>query len=224
MRETAVAFSPAQKEVLATMESAPYRVQRGDSFSLHFIYHERLNQYDILVLPDGTANFVGLDQVAVAGLSVTELDSVLTVRYGQQYRDPDLSVVVKSIAGRQVFVMGEVRVPGMYDIPPRGIGVLGAIALAGGFTDHAGAGSVVQVRVTPNGYVSRELDLSSLQDQNGFDVALLDLQAYDILVVPRSWVGDLAVFTEGVVSSLLSYTRLALDVRMIEDPGSVWRR
>lgn len=223
-KETVLVFTPEQREALSRMDSAPYRLQRSDHFAVQFMYHEELNQSDVMILPDGTSTFFGLDQITVAGLSVAELDSILTARYGDQYVNPDLAIIVHSIGGRQVYVMGEVRQPGLHDLPPVGISVPAAIALAGGFNDHAGKGSVVQIRITPDGYLSRELDLSSLHKGGEFDVALLDLQPYDILYVSRSWIGDLAFFTENIIGSLLDYTRMALDIRLIETPGSVWRK
>jgi protein involved in polysaccharide export with SLBB domain len=223
-REMRVPFSAEQREALSGAKTIPYRLQRGDVVSVLFQYEKDLNQFDVLVLPDGSATFVGLDRVLVAGKTVAEVDSLLTAGYAQQYRDPDLSIVVERITGRPVYVMGEVRNPGLYDVAVEGLGVLGAIAMAGGFQPNAAQGEVVQIRVSPDGYLCRELNLKSMRDTKKVDAQVFDLQPYDIIYVTRDWIGDFAAFSRDVVGSFLQYTQFLLNARYINDPSAIWRR
>ena len=135
-----------------------------------------------------------------------------------------IKVIVNEVAAQQIFVLGEVRQPGAVELPSHGLGVLSAVAMAGGFIDGADKGSVVQIRVAPDGYLCREFDLSSLHEGKSFDPRLMDLQPFDIIYVTRSFMGDLYAFSRDVVGSLTNYTRLILDLRTIQDPDRYLRR
>ena len=54
------------------------------------------------------------------------------------------------LAGRRVFVTGEVAHPGAYPLRGR-VSLLQAIALAGGFTDFANSDGIVVIRSDKNG-------------------------------------------------------------------------
>jgi protein involved in polysaccharide export with SLBB domain len=216
-REVTLPFNEEQRQSLQTATAMPYRIQRGDLMSIHFLYSENYKQPEVTVLPDGSSSFIGLDRVPVAGLTVDQLDSLLTARYSQFIRDPDLTVVVDKSVGRQVYVLGEVKTPGIFNLPVGGAGLLGAVALAGGFTDQAAKGSVVLLRVTPDGYICREVDLAAMASGRNVASALFDLQAYDVVLVPRTAIGDFAVFARDFAASMLSFTRLVFDLRGMSD-------
>jgi protein involved in polysaccharide export with SLBB domain len=222
--EFMLTFTPEQKQEQQDIATRSYRIHRGDVFAVFFTYNKEKDQQNVMVLPDGTASLQGLDQLYVAGLTVPGLDSLLTDRYAEQLRDPDLSVVMQSLAGRKVYVLGEVNNPGLFDLPVHGLSVLGAVAMAGGFTNWAGRGSIAQIRVTPEGYLCRELDIGDIKHPKSIDVAVLDLEPFDVIYVSRSWIGDFASFSREVATNLLQYTRLWTDVRLIEDPERFWRR
>jgi polysaccharide biosynthesis/export protein len=217
-REMVLPFTDEQFEAVEQAESAPYLLQRGDVFAIETLIAEELRQPGILVLPDGTATLIHLGNMKVAGLTVSELEEKINAAFSRDFRDVRLNVVLHEIAGRKVYVLGEVEQPGLYDIGREGIGIMGAIALAGGFTDYSAQGSVVILRLTPQGYLSRELNLAALRKGRAFDTAALDLQPYDIIYVNRSKIGDFAAFTQGLVGSLTQYSRIILDIRQIENP------
>jgi protein involved in polysaccharide export with SLBB domain len=222
--EATVPFTPEQQAALSRTEAMPYRIQRGDVLAVHFVDFPEYRQSDVLVLPDGSATFYGLGRIVVAGLSVEQADSLLTEGYSRQVLNPDLSVIVQDISGRQVYVLGQVNQPGFHQMPASGVSVLGAVALAGGFTDTAGKGSVVLVRISPEGYLYRQFDLSDVYKKGVFDPVLMDVQPYDLIYVSSSWIGDFADFSNNLIGSLLQYTQLVLDIRLIEDPNAVFRR
>ncbi len=222
-REVNLPFNEEQRNSLLTTTAMPYRIQRGDLMSVRFLHTEAYKQPEVLVLPDGSSNFVGLDRVPVAGLTVDHLDSLLTARYGQIILDPDLSVVIMKSVGRQVYVLGEVKTPGLFNLPTDGMGILGAVAMAGGFSDAAAKGSVVLLRVTPEGYVCREIDLSDLGSGRSIDAAFFDVIPYDVVYVPRSKIGDFALFSRDIATSLLSYTRFVLDMKALSNPSYLVR-
>ena len=60
-------------------------------------------------------------------------------------RDPGVTVIVKEIRSRKVYVVGEVTKPGPFPLANE-MNVLQVIAEAGGFLEHANKGDVVIVR------------------------------------------------------------------------------
>lgn len=216
VRESMVEFTDTDREKIASSEAAPYLLQPGDIFSLQSLVDAELTQHNILVLPDGSAGFVGLGSFKVAGRAIAEVEAQVSDAYSRKFRDVDLSLVVHQTTGRKVYVLGEVKNPGLYDIPAGG--VIGAVTRAGGFSEWSDQGSVVLMRMTPAGYMCREIDVQGLRDGATFDAAALDLQPFDIIWVSRSRIGDFAAFTKNVVTSLTQYSRLILDVMQIDDP------
>jgi polysaccharide biosynthesis/export protein len=216
-------FTAEQRAAIAGVQTAAYRLQSGDKFAVESLVDDELRQDSIIVLPDGTASFVDLGNMTVKGLTIPELEQTLNAAYSRNYRDVALSVVLKELAGLRVYVLGEVRNAGLYNVVSRGSGVLGAIAQAGGFTEWAGHASVVLMRMTPEGYLIRELDLTTLRKGEDFDTASFDLQPYDIVYVNRSKIGDFAAFAKNVIGSLEMYSRTILEVRQIANPD-IYRR
>lgn len=222
-REMNIMFTPEQRQVIEATDNAGYLIRRGDVLAVRDLFNDVLNQEQVLVLPDGSASFFGLDPMRVAGLTLVDIDRHLTEEYAKEFRDPKLTVGVKELGGSDIYVLGEVRQPGRYELPSEGFSLLAAIAMAGGFDKSAKRGAVVLVRVTPGGYMCREIDLSNFENGVAFDPLVADLQPYDVIWVSRTAIGDFAAFTSGLVTSLLSYTQLAVDVKYVTE-GNVIRR
>lgn len=111
--------------------------------------------------------------------------------------------------------MGEVKDPGIYGVPRGGIDILTAISAAGGFTNHAGRSGAVVVRSNRTGYQVIEVDLSAFEDVASSQIALVALEAYDIVYVPKSGMGKFAYFSETVIAGLAQLARVAADVKYL---------
>ena len=206
---------PYTEEQLLAREMAKdarYRLRIGDRFKVAFKYETDLNQNNLVVLPDGYTSIGGVGNVKAAGLTVEQLNGTLTEEYGRDYRNPDLTVIVQEISDPEVYVMGEVDRPGLYKMPDGGTGVLQAISLAGGFNDHAKKSQTVLLRATDDGFMVRSFDLSGVQNIGLMDLTYLDIQAYDIIYVPRSSLGDFAYLSQAIFGSALNVTRFFWDV------------
>ena len=216
-REYRVDFTPDQKHRIE------YRIRQGDVLAIHDLFNVEIRQAEVNVLPDGTATFIGIDRFRVAGMTLNALDAVLTARYAEEFRDPQIDVILVQIGARMVYVLGEVDRPGSYKYLGPGFNVVSAIAAAGGYTDTAQPGSVALVRMTADGYFCRNMDLSDISSSNLFDPEIMDLQPFDIIFVSRSAIGDFSVFTKSLVSAIATYTDLAVDVKYLTDSDD-WRR
>jgi len=218
VRRTAyVEFTPEQQAEIAAQKPPEYRIQRGDILRVVFPYQEGLNQDGIIVLDDGAINLIGADRLVVAGLTMTQADSLITSAYAADYRDPDVSVIVTKTRGRPVYVLGEVKQPGSYDVPSSGIDLFSAVAMAGGFNEYAAKSGTVVVRLTPEGYMCEEVDLSNPGATFSAGLAMVGLQPYDVIYVPRSRQGDFYAFARAVLGGLVNITRIASDIRYLTD-------
>lgn len=212
VRTELVPFSAEELQLRQAAQRSRYRLRVGDVFSVKFKYMTELDQYRIRILPDGHCTVAGLEDQMAAGLTVPELDSLLTAKLARDYRNPQLSVIVEELGTQKVYVLGEVRAPGLYDLPPSGQGALQAVALAGGFMPTAARSQTIIMRVTDGGFLYRRVDLGH-PEKNGFaGIGALDVQPYDVVYVPRSAVGDLQTFSQTVLASLMNVGSLFWDV------------
>jgi polysaccharide biosynthesis/export protein len=221
--EISIPFSEAEAAAAHSIRSTPYTLQAGDVISVVSQSDDDLNQLGLIVLPDGTASFMGIGARQVSSKSVNDVADMLTREYSRTFRDVQLSINVEKITDQTVYVLGEVDRPGRYLLPQNGIGLMAAIATAGGFSDWVSKGSVLMMRVDDAGYYCRELDVKGITKGEAFDFATLDLRHNDIVYVSRSKIGDFASFTRNVTASLTSYTRTILEARQIQDPNNFIR-
>lgn len=217
-----VEFTPDQQAEIQSRAGDEYRIQEGDILRLAFSYQSELNQDGIVVLSDGSVNLVGIDRVVLGGRTMTEADSMITAAYSREYRDPQVSIIVQETMGRQVYVLGEVRNPGLHKVPSGGIDMLSAVGVAGGFTDDAAAEGSVLVRVTDQGYLAQEVDLRNFSDVSSAGLVMVQIQPYDVIYVPRSRIGDFGYFSRTMLSGLVQITRIAADIKYLTG-GSIGR-
>ncbi|MFH2052572.1 MAG: polysaccharide biosynthesis/export family protein [bacterium] len=218
-REAFVSWDENQLLEIANTKASEYRIQEGDILKIAFAFESRLNQEGVVVLADGSVTLVGIDRQILAGLTVTEADSIITRAYSRDYRDPDLSVIVQETKGRAVYVMGRVGSPGLHKVPRGGFSILSAIGAAGGFAEGAVRDGVVLLRVSEAGYSVQEFNLEDLSDPMTSQLATLDLRPYDVIYVPTSRVSDFAYFSRSVLAGIMSLTRIASDMRYLSDGG-----
>jgi len=227
VRTEVVPFTPEQQQQLASARDAVYRLRDGDRLAVDFKYEDGLDSTNLLVLPDGRLTLPGgIDPVPARGMSVSELDSTLTARFAEDYRNPELSVIIESLADLKVYVLGYVRIPGEVSLPEGGMGVIQAIAAAGGFDEDAQVAETVVMRVTEEGFILRQIDLSHLEKRGFPDLLALDLQPYDVIYVPRTTLGDFAYFSDSFIGGLLNFSELFWDIYAIaniDKVDNIWR-
>src|SRR5210317_1344740 len=102
--------------------------------------------------------YVGL--VKAAGMNVAALRDVLTDRLSKYIQDPQLDVRIVGYRSKRVYVVGEVRNPGVLPLDDLPLTIADAISLSGGLTPDAYKSGV---NVSRNGEVY-EIDLKALYD------------------------------------------------------------
>ncbi len=128
--------------------SRGYRIGAGDRLAIRVMGQPELTGVYV-VDPDGNISMPLINTVPVAGLSMKELERVITQRLRNGFlRDP--SVSVQPLELRPFYILGEVRQAGRFPYQP-GMTVANAIAMASGFTERADTGTVLITRRTAEG-------------------------------------------------------------------------
>lgn len=205
-------FTPEEQVIWDEASTAEYRLHKGDIFDVLFEYYPDMDQVSMMVLPDGHVSLPHIERTLAAGLTISQLDSAITGRYAEEYLEPVLSIVIREFGELSVYVLGEVQKPGSVILPFENASVLQAVAEAGGFTGEASTGEVLHVRVTPEGYQYRHLDLSHLEKRAFLAPEIYDLQPYDVIYVPQSTLGDFNDFRTSILAGVLGVGDLFWDI------------
>jgi polysaccharide export outer membrane protein len=100
---------------------------------------------DVAVRPDGKISLPLLNDVQAAGMTPAQLRDKLVEVSKQYFEDPSITVVVKQMNSRKVFITGEVSKPGPYPLAGPTT-VLQLISIAGGLRDYADSKKILIVR------------------------------------------------------------------------------
>lgn len=91
---------------------------------------------DVAVRPDGMITLPLVGDVKAAGLTPIALRETIQEAAAKYLADPNVTVVVRQLNSRKVFITGQVGTPGAFPLTgPRT--VMQLIALAGGLTEYA---------------------------------------------------------------------------------------
>jgi polysaccharide biosynthesis/export protein len=202
---TQAAMSPEQcaangQIVQAAQQDNRYIIQRGDSISITSYLNTEFNQ-DATVRPDGQVSLMLIGSVPAAGLTPQQLADELNKDYSSELRNPDISVSLKNMPSREIYVEGEVQKPGGFSLDP-GMTLLQAVADAGGLTDNAGNKAVLIRRDACGVARGMPIDLKAAtkNPDSGEDVAL---ETRDIVVVPKSGIANLDKWMNQYVREML---------------------
>jgi polysaccharide export outer membrane protein len=174
-----------------------YVIGVGDKLDIVFLFQTNLSTRGLVVRRDGRISlpYVG-DQMA-AGITPMTLDSLLTTRFSEILREPNLAVIVTEPAPQKVFVLGEVKQPGAFTFDDE-VTMLQAVAMAGGFVPGGLANHAVLIRREGfNRIVGIEVDLAAVMD--GASLANdIRLRNYDIVMIPQHPIYSAADFMNAV--------------------------
>ncbi|HEN8801108.1 sugar ABC transporter substrate-binding protein [Pseudomonas sp. CM25] len=165
----------------ADQSGATYLLSPGDVVMVSVWQEDSLRQ-EATVLPDGSITFPLAGRINVAGLDVTAVEKQVASKLEKFLPDPNVSVVVKSIAGNLVYVQGKVIKPGPVQMAGP-TAVLQALSMSGGLDKFADESDIKVVRGT--GTSQKILPVRYKDLVSGRDMSTnIQLQAGDTLVVP----------------------------------------
>lgn len=136
---TADPAAAQQPEPKTTNAVSSYRLGAGDHIRIQVLGEEDLS-VEARLSDAGTISYPFLGEIKVMGLTVGELEALITRRLqGDFLVDPQVNVTVAEY--RPFFINGEVKQPGGFPYQP-GLTLRKAVALAGGFTERASKSSI----------------------------------------------------------------------------------
>jgi polysaccharide export outer membrane protein len=146
--------------------------------------------------PDGRISLPLLGQVMAADRTLAELEQDVSDGYATQLVRPVVEITLKQAGPIRVWVDGEVRTPGVYEMTGD-IDAYQAVVQAGGFLPTARTQEVALIRRGPGG--RRMLRVLDLRPRRGMAVAV---RRGDVIFVPRSTLGELANFFTQIRNAL----------------------
>ncbi len=179
-----------------TLPSAPedavmyqHRIVPGDTIHVTIWEVDQPKEFNVQVKKDGTIDLMFMKDLKVMGLTEDELDDYLAKEVSTYYVNPRLSASLSPY----VYVMGEVKTPGVYDFT-KGQTLVSLLAVAGGPTRDAKLHNTVIIRGdyrnNPTVIVS---DASRMLRKGDLSENVI-LQSGDIIFVPSTVISDVNYF------------------------------
>ncbi len=202
----------AQAEVFQSTERyrKEYVLAPGDQVDVVVYRNPELSRQAV-VLYDGFISLPVLDRIEAAGLTVTELDDLLTRRYSERLVDPEVTVIIQRAHEPMVYVAGEVGT--VRAVPLREAHTAAqALAQCGGANRSGAKRRIAIVRLDDEGRLCAYVLERSSRGPASFYLALQNtpLQADDVVVVPESHRSQFVRFIEDFLNTPLGGINQAL--------------
>lgn len=199
-----------------------YFFEVGDQFDVKFFENEEFD-ITLTVRPDGRVSMPLVEDILVAGMTPAALDELITELYRDRIMDPEVTIVINRFSGQRIWITGEVYQPG--EIALRGrMTVMQSIFHAGGPKLSARLDHVYVFRLARDSVV----DLEEGQDQvmyrvdieakmDGEPVADFVLQPYDMVLVPKTTITQVADFIDQYINGVIPDFLQLRVVYMVKD-------
>lgn len=144
---------------------------------------QSMNKQGILVNAAGYITLPLIGKVKVGGLTQTQAADRITEKYKTYLNTPSVYV---EVLNKRVFVLGEVKNPGVVKIDKEKMTLFEAIAFSGDLTDNAVRNEIIILSNAPSsGMQMRKVDLTNFDTMR---YASLMLRPNDIVYVqPNNW-------------------------------------
>ena len=140
MKKKLIALTLAMTALTMAAGAEDYTLRAGDQLNIIVTQDTDISsstqsatQSPYLVRPDGKVSFPLVGEIDAKGMTVAEFTATLENGLSRYYVDPDVAVNIVKLGTVRVFVFGEVKKPGAYELT-KGHSVIDAIGAAEGFT------------------------------------------------------------------------------------------
>jgi polysaccharide biosynthesis/export protein len=177
-----------------------YKITASDLLEIEVFGVEDLKR-TVRVNTTGSISIPLVGMVQVAGLTVTEAEAVIAMRYGADYlQNPQVSIFIKEFTTQRVTIDGAVNKPGIYPLTGQ-ITLLRALALAGGGAQLANLEDVLLFR--SNGPGPQEVFKYDVKKIRNGELEDPILKGDDLVVVNRS--GSRELLKDSVLRDVLDF-------------------
>lgn len=145
---------PGQVAPAGVTPPSDYTIGADDVLEV-IVWREKDLSAEVKVRPDGKVSLPLVNDIQAGGLTPEAFRAAVTTAVTKFVAEPSVTVIVKQINSRQVFVMGEVVKPGTYPLTAPTT-VLQLLAQAGGPTPYAKVDEIGVMR-TVDGKTTRHL-------------------------------------------------------------------
>jgi polysaccharide biosynthesis/export protein len=158
-----------------------YRIQAGDILEI-LTWNEPGFTRSVTVRTDGKVSFPLLDDIQAAGREPFEVKQEIQQKLKGFVNNANVTVLVNVSVPQKFFVLGEVKRTGEYELK-KGMTILQAFAVAGGFTEWATKNEIILLRKETGQDTIVRVDYKKIV--KGQDLGQnLFIQANDTIVVP----------------------------------------
>jgi polysaccharide export outer membrane protein len=184
-RNTSDAKEPATNPAKVTENAVPdrdYVIGVQDVLNID-VWREPEITRAVTVRPDGKISLPLIGELDANGLTTDVLQAEIAKGLANYFRDPQVTVIIQEANSHKFNVIGSVQHAGVFPLVAN-IGVLDAIAVAGGFRDFAKVNGIYVLRRMPDGSRKRLTFnyKAAVQGKPGYRDTVL--QTGDTVVVP----------------------------------------
>lgn len=175
-----------------------YLMRSGDQLQIVVYGHEDLSTRPgvsytpYVVRPDGKLAMPLIGDVNCQNRTVPEVTQEITNRLAEYIIDPKVTINITKLGTTRVYVLGEVRQQGLYELE-KSHNLIDAVARAGGFTQKSAKRKVYVVRKGMEDFVT-QVDMTDLL-KKGFQEGNIELQEGDAVYISSNHkIGLQAIF------------------------------
>jgi polysaccharide export outer membrane protein len=172
---------PAVVPQQAAPTPADYVIGPDDVLQIVFWSEKNLSS-EVVVRPDGKVSLPLLNDVQAAGLTPEQLRKAVMDGASRFVTDPSVTIVVKTINSRKVYVTGQVNKPGPFPLTDS-MTVLQILALAGGVQEYADTQNILVMRTEQGQTKSFKFNYKDVRKGKNLQQNIL-LKPGDTIVVP----------------------------------------
>ena len=172
--------APAAAPAPRAIEAGAFRIGPEDMLDVQVWKNSDLSRV-VPVRPDGMISLPLVNDIQAAGLTPTELRQQITRRLAEFIPSPEVSVIVREVHSVKVAVLGNVKMPGHYEVKSPAT-VLELIARAQGLSEFADRGRIVVLR--QNGGGTTRIPFNYRKVAEGPEQDNFFVHPGDIIVVP----------------------------------------
>jgi polysaccharide export outer membrane protein len=175
--------APAPAPSVAPTITVPpeYVIGTDDVMKIDFWRDKELSS-EVTVRPDGKISLPLMNDIQAAGLTPAQLKDRILDEAKKYVEDPVVTVAVKAINSRRVFITGEVKKGGPYPITSS-MTVLQLISIAGGLGDYAKGDQITIVRMEGGKQASFPFNYKEVLKRRNL-AQNIELKPGDTVVVP----------------------------------------
>jgi polysaccharide export outer membrane protein len=160
-----------------------YRIGEGDVLQISVMGEPTASVASAVVRTDGKISMPLIKEIAVVGLTPTEVEKTVTEQLSKMIRVPDVTVIVSQSNSQKIFMVGAVKKEGPLHYTYR-MTVIQAISEAGGLTDYAKRKRIYVIRSENGRQFQFPFDYDAVMKGQHMEMNRI-LEPGDTVVVPH---------------------------------------